>query len=85
MPRSANVCHQISGLKHSRQPSSRQPRRQASSRAGGDAAVAARQDAFEQAALDVVLLDLHRLEPAAAAAGTARPSWKYSRVCMPFH
>ena len=56
----ANVCHQSSGWKHSLQPSSRAPRRQASSSAGGDAAVAARQDAFEQARLDVVLLDLHR-------------------------
>ena len=62
MPRSSKVSHQSSGLKCSVQASSRAPRRQASSSGGGDAAVAAGQDAFEHAPLDVVALHRHRAE-----------------------
>ena len=62
MPRSAKVSHQSRGLKYSLQASSRAPRRQAASSAGGDPAVAAGQDPFEHAPLDVVALDRHRAE-----------------------
>ena len=67
MPRSSKVPHQSLGWKCSVQASSRGPARQASSRPARDAAVAAGQDAFEQAPLDVVALDRHRpdLDPRA--------------------
>src|SRR5207245_2326002 len=46
----------------------------------GHAAVAARQDALEQAALDVVLLDAHRLDAATASHVLPRPLQVVARL-----
>ena len=84
-PASANACHQSLGSSRSLQPSNRAPARQAFSIAAAHRRSPRLTRAFEQAALDVVALQLTERIRSRLRRRDSWASRKYSRVCMAFH